>query len=191
MGDLQSGPCRHAGGGVFQRLGAIVARARSSCTRLTLGTSFSQMTFIDHPLGQRQSPCDRLRDPELEPWWCRGHIQRPPVGSLVQLQRPRNGQSSTRTSPPCRKAPPSTSRSRRSMHRPSFTTATAGNYPAATRPIIDNPVTNGDPDAILHVTQNWNPSGIGGVYNDHPIGGLVSDGAGNGRSSTRTMPPCR
>jgi hypothetical protein len=36
--------------------------------------------------------------------------------------------------------------------------------------VIDHPLTNGDPDAILFVTQNWNPSGQTGVYNDHAIG---------------------
>lgn len=35
---------------------------------------------------------------------------------------------------------------------------------------IDNPLTNGNPEARLTVTQNWNPGGIGGVYNDHAIG---------------------
>ncbi|MGF1471052.1 MAG: SHOCT domain-containing protein [Rubrobacteraceae bacterium] len=35
---------------------------------------------------------------------------------------------------------------------------------------IDDPLTNDDPDAILQVTQNWNPNGDGGTYNDHPIG---------------------
>ena len=35
---------------------------------------------------------------------------------------------------------------------------------------IDNPLANGKPDAGLSVTQNWNPGGGGGVYNDHPVG---------------------
>jgi hypothetical protein len=35
---------------------------------------------------------------------------------------------------------------------------------------LDNPLTNGEPDALLTVTQNWNPGGGRGVYNDHPIG---------------------
>ncbi len=35
---------------------------------------------------------------------------------------------------------------------------------------LDNPQTNGDPNAILYVTQNWNPEGSAGIYNDHPIG---------------------
>jgi hypothetical protein len=34
---------------------------------------------------------------------------------------------------------------------------------------LDNPLTNGEPDALLRVTQNWNPGGGRGVYNDHPI----------------------
>jgi len=42
---------------------------------------------------------------------------------------------------------------------------TAGNYT-----YLDNPLTNGEPDAILSVTQNWNPGGGSGVYNDHPVG---------------------
>jgi hypothetical protein len=42
---------------------------------------------------------------------------------------------------------------------------TAGNYT-----YLDSPLTNGQPDAVLQVTQNWNPGGGGGVYNDHPVG---------------------
>jgi hypothetical protein len=41
---------------------------------------------------------------------------------------------------------------------------TAGDYT-----YLDNPLTNGEPDALLSVTQNWNPGGGGGVYNDHPV----------------------
>lgn len=36
---------------------------------------------------------------------------------------------------------------------------------------IDNPLTNNKPNAMLMVTQNWNPGGGGGgVYNNHTIG---------------------
>jgi hypothetical protein len=35
---------------------------------------------------------------------------------------------------------------------------------------LDNPLTNGESNAGLSVTQNWNPGGGRGVYNDHPIG---------------------
>ena len=34
---------------------------------------------------------------------------------------------------------------------------------------LDDPLTDGHPDAVLSVTQNWNPGGGTGVYNDHPI----------------------
>jgi hypothetical protein len=44
---------------------------------------------------------------------------------------------------------------------------TAGNYT-----YLDNKLTNGKPDAVLTVTQNWNPGGGGGVYNNHPVGVL-------------------
>jgi hypothetical protein len=35
---------------------------------------------------------------------------------------------------------------------------------------LDNPLTNDNPEAILYVTQNWNPGGSRGIYNSHPIG---------------------
>ena len=35
---------------------------------------------------------------------------------------------------------------------------------------LDDPLTNNNPDAILYVTQNWNPGGNGDTYNDHPVG---------------------
>jgi hypothetical protein len=35
---------------------------------------------------------------------------------------------------------------------------------------IDHPSSNGNPDAILVVTPNWNPEGSPGIYNAHPIG---------------------
>jgi len=35
---------------------------------------------------------------------------------------------------------------------------------------LDNPLTNDNPNAILYVTQNFNPGGETGTYNDHPIG---------------------
>ena len=34
---------------------------------------------------------------------------------------------------------------------------------------LDDPLVNGKPGAILSVTQNWNPGGGSGTYNDHPV----------------------
>jgi hypothetical protein len=34
---------------------------------------------------------------------------------------------------------------------------------------LNNPLTNNNPNAPS-VTQNWNPGGVGGTYNDHPVG---------------------
>ena len=46
------------------------------------------------------------------------------------------------------------------------------------RTYIDHPLTNDNPNAIVFVTQNWNPSGVGpGEYNDQPIGVLYSSAA--------------
>jgi len=36
--------------------------------------------------------------------------------------------------------------------------------------LINNRYTNGNPNAVLQVTQNWNPGGAGGAYNNHNIG---------------------
>jgi hypothetical protein len=43
------------------------------------------------------------------------------------------------------------------------------NNTVGNRTYLDNPLTVGEPDALLTVTQDWNPGGGRGVYNDHPI----------------------
>jgi hypothetical protein len=40
---------------------------------------------------------------------------------------------------------------------------------------LDNPRANGDPNVVLYVTQNFNPGGEGGTYNEHPIGVWYDD----------------
>ena len=35
---------------------------------------------------------------------------------------------------------------------------------------LDIPAATGNPDALISVTQNWNPGGETGVYNEHPVG---------------------
>ncbi len=55
-------------------------------------------------------------------------------------------------------------------------TATAANI-AGNWTYIDHALTNGTPNAIVLVTQNWNPGGVGGTYNDHPIGVWYSSSA--------------
>ena len=40
---------------------------------------------------------------------------------------------------------------------------------------LDDPLVNGEPDAEVSVTQNWNPGGGRGVYNDHPVGVLYDE----------------
>ncbi len=43
---------------------------------------------------------------------------------------------------------------------------------------LDDPLLDGKPDAEVSVTQNWNPGGGGGVYNDHPVGVLYDEDVG-------------
>ncbi len=40
---------------------------------------------------------------------------------------------------------------------------------------LDDPLLNGERGAEVSVTQNWNPGGGGGVYNDHPVGALYDE----------------
>lgn len=35
---------------------------------------------------------------------------------------------------------------------------------------IDHPLANGNPNALLLITPNWNPGNVGGTYNNHPVG---------------------
>jgi hypothetical protein len=35
---------------------------------------------------------------------------------------------------------------------------------------LNAPFSNANPDVVPSVTQNWNPGGFGGTYNDHPVG---------------------
>jgi hypothetical protein len=41
---------------------------------------------------------------------------------------------------------------------------------ACTLCYINHPLANGNPRALIYITQNWNPGGGGGTYNDHPVG---------------------
>jgi hypothetical protein len=49
-------------------------------------------------------------------------------------------------------------------------TATVGNIINPDSTEIDNALTNGHPNAIVVVTPNWNPGGVGGTNDNHPIG---------------------
>jgi len=42
--------------------------------------------------------------------------------------------------------------------------------------VFDHPLTDGQSHAIVHVTQNWNPDGVEGVYYDHVVGVLYDYG---------------
>ncbi|MBD3162681.1 MAG: hypothetical protein GF346_09925, partial [Candidatus Eisenbacteria bacterium] len=62
------------------------------------------------------------------------------------------------------------------LHGPAFVhTANTGNT-VGYYTLIDHPLTNGDAEAVLIVTQSFNPGGVGGVYNDHNEG-VWYDGA--------------
>lgn len=52
-------------------------------------------------------------------------------------------------------------------------TATSANI-TSNWTVIDHPLLNNKPDAKVLVTQNWNPGGVGGTYNNHPVGVFYS-----------------
>lgn len=47
--------------------------------------------------------------------------------------------------------------------------ASAASEPTINDTTLDDPLVNGKPGARVSVTQNWNPGGGAGVYNDHPV----------------------
>lgn len=49
-------------------------------------------------------------------------------------------------------------------------TATVANTFSSDYTDIDNSLTNNNPNAIVLVTLNWNPGGVGGTRDNHPIG---------------------
>jgi hypothetical protein len=52
-------------------------------------------------------------------------------------------------------------------------TATSGNIVVASTE-IDNPFLNNNPNALVYITQNWNPGGVGNVYNTSKVGTYYS-----------------
>ena len=47
---------------------------------------------------------------------------------------------------------------------------TPGNLLGANGTWLDHPAATGNPNAVVLVTANWNPGGLGGIYHNHPIG---------------------
>ncbi len=87
----------------------------------------------------------------------------PPSVSAQNLQPPRAPQPQP-LDIPALTIPPASSLGVQFVH-----VATAANS-AGDYTIIDHPLTNGKPDAIILVTPNWNPGNVGGTYDKHPIG---------------------
>lgn len=54
-------------------------------------------------------------------------------------------------------------------------TATVGNT-LLNATLLDHPLANGNRNALILVTQNWNPDGASGVYNNHHVGVFYSSG---------------
>ena len=82
-----------------------------------------------------------------------------------------SGRSLTRTLRRCQSVPRSTcSFPRRVRDRRLCSHGYSGQQLLATYTMIDNALTNDNPNAIVVVTPNYNPGGVGGTYDNHPIG---------------------
>ena len=101
----------------------------------------------------------------------RGRLLRAQHRRLVRRPWPTSGRSSTRIWQRCLRDPTFevvvAERASAGFVHQADPSNTAGNYT-----YLDNRLTNGKPDAVLSVTQNWNPGGGSGVYNDHPVGAI-------------------
>ena len=51
--------------------------------------------------------------------------------------------------------------------------------------VLDHPLANGNPDAVVFVTHNWNPAGTVGTYHDHMLG--VAYESSTGRWNIRNL----
>lgn len=140
------------------------------------GNSFNQMTFIDNPLTNNNPNAIVYATQNWNPGGIGGVFNNHPLGVLYNYSRSKwaifnqdiaamPGGASFNVSIP-------------TVDASIFVHGATAENITGNSTLIDNPVTNGSPDAIIHVTQNWDPSGIGGVYNDHLIGVWYSSGAG-------------
>jgi hypothetical protein len=89
---------------------------------------------------------------------------------LVAAQRPPRAPEPRTLDIPALTIPPTSSLGVQFVH-----VATAANS-AGDYTIIDHPLTNGNPNAIILVTPNWNPGGVGSIYDNHPIGVYYASG---------------
>jgi hypothetical protein len=93
---------------------------------------------------------------------------------LVAAQRPPRAPEPQPLNIPALTIPPASSLGVQFLHVATAANIAASGVGHAT--VIDNPITNGNPDAIILVTPNWNPGSVGGTYDNHPIGVWYSGG---------------
>lgn len=127
-------------------------------------------TYIDHPLTNGDPDAVLSITPNWNPGGAGGTYSDHPVGVWYDADRERWAVfNQDRAEMPTGAAfnvavTPKPAKLETTVLRATPDTVVDGNV------YVDRPFSNGKPDAILSVTQNWNPSGEGGVYNDHPVG---------------------
>ena len=90
-------------------------------------------------------------------------------GTAIEPDDGEEGTNTDREEPTEEPPPEDTAKGASFVHR-----ATDGNS-RGDYTYLDDPLTNGEPGAVVLVTQNWNPGGGPGVYNDHPVGLLYDE----------------
>ena len=56
---------------------------------------------------------------------------------------------------------------------------------------IDDPLTYGEPEVVVSVTQSWNPGGGIGIYNDHPVENRYDAGRGRWVIANKDLAPIK
>lgn len=125
-------------------------------------------TYLDHPSANGNPDAFILIAPVWEPNGSEVNNARP-VGVWYNVERGRWAIYNQDLSPMPQEAVFNVSVSERSGG-PLFVHRAEPEGAPDNSTYLDHPLTNGEPEAVLQVTPNWNPGGRGGIYDDHPVG---------------------
>jgi len=135
--------------------------------KATAGNSLSNLTLLDNALTNSQPNSVIFSTPNLNPGGGSGTYNNHNTGVTFNGSQWRifnqNGSSSIPANAAFNVLVPNQDAS--VFVHTTFAGNITGDHTA-----IDYPLTNGNPNAILLVTQNYNPGNVGGSSDDHPIG---------------------
>ncbi len=136
----------------------------------TAGNISGNHTYIDNPLSNNNPNAILLVTPNWDPGGTGGVYEDHPIGVYYEALRNQwaifnqDGLSAPMPLGAAFNVMIFTTDAAEFVHR-----ATASNI-SANYTTIDYPLANNQPNAIVLTTPNWNPGGVGGVYDNSPIG---------------------